>query len=424
MAIKKKKISDYTFDKTNINKGSEFGDSLLEKSMRETGLGRSVLADKNGVLIAGNKTLQKAAELGFTDIIEVETDGKQLVVVKRNDLDINTADGAKMKILDNTVSKHNYVEDADVMEAVCEEYELEPVQFGLTVPEKDLSDFDDNFDALPPAEPITKTGDLYEIEQHRLLCGDSTKEEDVKKLMQGQKADITIQSPPYNINKVTKFVGNKYINDKDAKSNIEYLKLLELSTTHAVNNSVFSFVNIQSIAGNKISVIDYLAILKNWFCDYIIWDKMQAEPAMGMNILNSRFEFVLVFAESAKRKIGVKKFRGNLENIIFIKSRQGNEFSKVHKAIYPVAFPAYFIENFSVQSCLDLFIGCGTTMVAAHQLNRKCYGMEIAPNYCDVIVARMIKLIMAGGTALPSIRRNGVALNQAEIQRYLENISA
>ena len=68
------------------------------------------------------------------------------------------------------------------------------------------------------------------------------------------------------------------------------------------------------------------------------------------------------------------------------------DFAQVHKATYPVAFAAYFIENFSVQSCMDLFCGTGTTMVASHQLNRKCYGMEIEPKYCQVIINRMKKL--------------------------------
>lgn len=120
MAIKKRKISDLKFDDRNINKGSEFGQSLLEKSMRETGLGRSILTDKNNVIIAGNQTAQKASELGFEEIIEVETNGKQLVVVKRTDLDINTPEGIRAKILDNTVSKHNYIEDAQLLPVLCE----------------------------------------------------------------------------------------------------------------------------------------------------------------------------------------------------------------------------------------------------------------------------------------------------------------
>lgn len=131
----KKKITDYHFDNRNINLGSEFGDALLEKSLREAGAGRSILSDKNGVIIAGNKTLQKATEIGITKIIEVETDGTELVVVKRNDLSIDSAAGTRLKILDNTVSKHNYVEDADVVEVICEEYQFEnPVALGLGEP--------------------------------------------------------------------------------------------------------------------------------------------------------------------------------------------------------------------------------------------------------------------------------------------------
>lgn len=124
MQTKKAKISDLKFDNHNINKGSEFGNSLLEKSLREVGAGRSVLLDKNGILIAGNKTVEKAGELGFEDVLIVPTNGKTIIAVQRTDIDINSPEGAKMKILDNTVSKHNYVEDAEVAEMVCEEAEI------------------------------------------------------------------------------------------------------------------------------------------------------------------------------------------------------------------------------------------------------------------------------------------------------------
>jgi hypothetical protein len=145
MAKKIKKISDLVFDKKNINKGSEYGTYLLEKSLKELGAGRSVLADKNGVLIAGNKTVEKFHEIGMDKIKVVETDGNELVVVQRVDLDINSAEGAKMKILDNTVSKHNYIEDVEVAEAVCEEFEIEAVELGLTKPFKEDEDIDKFF---------------------------------------------------------------------------------------------------------------------------------------------------------------------------------------------------------------------------------------------------------------------------------------
>lgn len=136
--VKNKKISDYTFDTKNINKGSEFGSMLLEKSIRDYGLGRSMLADKNGVMIAGNKTLAKAGELGMEKVVEIETDGTELIIVKRKDLSIDSDAGTKLKILDNTVSKHNYVEDAEIVEVICEEYQIEnPVALGL-------GEFDEN----------------------------------------------------------------------------------------------------------------------------------------------------------------------------------------------------------------------------------------------------------------------------------------
>lgn len=128
---KKTTMADLKFDDRNINKGSEEGTDLLEKSIQEVGLTRSVVTDKNNVLIAGNKTVEAAMNLGYERIIEVESDGRDLIVVKRTDLDIKSAKGVKAKILDNTVSKKNYVEDAEVSEAICEEYGLDPETYGL-----------------------------------------------------------------------------------------------------------------------------------------------------------------------------------------------------------------------------------------------------------------------------------------------------
>jgi hypothetical protein len=139
--VTNRKITEYHFDSQNINKGSEYGDSLLEKSIQEAGLGRSVLSDKNNILIAGNKTLQKAAELGFTKVVEIETDGKELVVVKRKDLDINTAQGIRHKILDNTVSKHNYREDAEMVATLVEPAEITNLnEYGLSSIDKEDGD--------------------------------------------------------------------------------------------------------------------------------------------------------------------------------------------------------------------------------------------------------------------------------------------
>lgn len=157
MAITRKKITDYTFDDQNINKGSVRGDELLEKSINEIGLARSAVADKNGNFIAGNKTAAKALALGITNVIEVETTGDELVVVKRKDLDINTPDGIKAKILDNTVSKHNYVESVKVAEAMATAASIEDYDaYGLT--RKAMIDRNVDF---KPKPQMHKKGDFY-----------------------------------------------------------------------------------------------------------------------------------------------------------------------------------------------------------------------------------------------------------------------
>jgi len=271
---------------------------------------------------------------------------------------------------------------------------------------EELEAEEDDFDVELPEEPKTVLGDLYEIGEHRLLCGDSTDSEQVAKLMNGEKAEISFTSPPYNAGKTPTEVkmgkNSKYANDNDNKTETEYLNLLVDFTNNTLLFSEYSFVNIQSLSGNKTALIDFLYNMKSFYADTLIWQKQNAQPAMAENVLNSQFEYIHVFSHKANRHIGTKKFRGTLSNVLDI-SKQNKNAVKEHNATFPVDFAAHFVSNFCELSVLDLFLGSGTTMVAAHQLKRKCYGMELDPKYCDVIINRMIKLD-------PDLRikRNGV----------------
>ncbi|MVM36067.1 hypothetical protein GO755_39000 [Spirosoma sp. HMF4905] len=133
MTAKKKleTIKDLKPDLRNANRGTEFGTALLEKSIREVGLGRSVLADKNGNLIGGNKTTEMAQSLGIEEIIVVHSDGKKLVVVQRDDLDIDSPEGRTMALLDNQVGKVNLDFDADVIKDLGDEFNLDITGMGL-----------------------------------------------------------------------------------------------------------------------------------------------------------------------------------------------------------------------------------------------------------------------------------------------------
>ena len=109
----KRKISDLIPDHANANKGTERGRYALEASLRQYGAGRSILLDKNGRIIAGNKTVEVAADVGLDDVLIVQTDGKQIVAVQRTDLDIDSVEGRGLAYADNRVGQLSLDWDAE-----------------------------------------------------------------------------------------------------------------------------------------------------------------------------------------------------------------------------------------------------------------------------------------------------------------------
>ena len=116
-----KRITDYKPLKRNPNKGTQRGSGILEQSVRELGAGRSILVDKNGIILAGNHAQEAFVNAGMEDVIEVETDGNQIVVVKRTDLDADSTAGKKMAIMDNRTSEQGLAWDAVVLEDLLNE---------------------------------------------------------------------------------------------------------------------------------------------------------------------------------------------------------------------------------------------------------------------------------------------------------------
>lgn len=120
-------------DDKNFNKGTEYGDHLMDESLRKFGLGRSVLLDKNDRIIAGNKTTEKAAELGFEKVVVVETDGNTLVAVKRNDIDLDSQKGRELALADNATSKANLSWDEDMIMQCAEQFDFDPEEWGVSM---------------------------------------------------------------------------------------------------------------------------------------------------------------------------------------------------------------------------------------------------------------------------------------------------
>lgn len=134
--VKQTKIDELIPDDKNFNKGTEYGNSLIEKSLRKFGAGRSVLIDKNNRIIAGNKTIENASAIGLDDVIVVETDGKKIVAVKRTDIDLDSKEGRELALADNQTSAVNFSIDEDVLKDVSDELEIDLGEWGITFDEE------------------------------------------------------------------------------------------------------------------------------------------------------------------------------------------------------------------------------------------------------------------------------------------------
>lgn len=130
--VEQQKIADLIPDDRNFNRGKEFGQHLIEKSLRELGAGRSILIDKNNRIIAGNKTTENAAAIDMEDVIVVETDGTKLVAVKRTDIDLDSEQGRRMALADNATSAANLEWDEDALKAMEQEMDnFDPEEWGV-----------------------------------------------------------------------------------------------------------------------------------------------------------------------------------------------------------------------------------------------------------------------------------------------------
>lgn len=133
--IEEAKIQNLVFDDKNFNKGTEYGEHLMDESLRKFGLGRSILIDKNNRIIAGNKTAEKAGELGFEKVVIVETDGNTIVAVKRKDIDLDSKKGRELALADNATSKANLSWDEDIIMQCSEQFEFDPEEWGVSMSE-------------------------------------------------------------------------------------------------------------------------------------------------------------------------------------------------------------------------------------------------------------------------------------------------
>lgn len=160
--ISEAKIDQLIPDDLNANKGTEFGQHLMDKSFRELGAGRSILLDRNGRIIAGNKSTEMAASIGMDDVIIVETDGTKLVAVKRIDIDLDSEKGRSMALADNATSKANLAWDNEALVAIQSQWDVDLEDWGIRKFEPQTEDINpDDFDDF--SKNIAENSDEFSI---------------------------------------------------------------------------------------------------------------------------------------------------------------------------------------------------------------------------------------------------------------------
>ena len=371
-------VADLRQDERNYRKHSEENKKRIKKSIDECGLGRSVVVDADGVLVAGNGVQSVLPE--DTPIRIVETDGTELVVVKRTDLHEGDERRKKLALADNATSD-NVEWDFDAMAA--DGWDEEAVaEFGVEWTEdeeegKQQEAKEDDFDIDKPVETVCKKGDIWQLGNHRLMCGDSTDAGSVALLMDGEKAQLLLTDPPYGISVVSK---DGSVGGGDLCAVGVYSPVIGDETTETAEKSFKvgqQFADKQIIFGGNYFT-SFLPQSDGW----LIWDK-RGESGIRNNFADGEMAWCSFHTP-------VRIYHQLWVGMI----KQDEHEKRVHPTQKPVRMLSEIMTDFSTDkdSILDLFGGSGTTLIAAEQLNRKCYMMELDPHYCDVIIARWEKL--------------------------------
>jgi DNA modification methylase len=359
-------VKDDKFKKL-VNSIKEFPD-MLDK--------RPIIVNEDMIVLGGNMRLKACNEAGLKEIPIIVTDW--------------TEEQQRQFIIKDNLGYGEW--DWDMIANEWDENELN--EWGLDIPnfEGDMVELDaveDDFDAPEGGlETDIVLGDLFEIGEHRLLCGDSTDSDSVAKLMDGKKADMVLTDPPYNVN----YGSNNNPNWKQGDRSIE--------------NDNMSGKEFKEFIQGVVSNIKL-------FCDGVVYcfGAQGADGRIMFSVLDENLHNsgTIIWLKD-RLVLGRSKYHNKYEPCWFGWNKSGETFTDdrsltnvfeckrpTKSDLHPTMKPIELLEmplnhNPKAKSVLDLFLGSGSTMVAAHQLKRKCYGMELDPKYCQVIVDRMRKL--------------------------------
>lgn len=380
--------------KSNPNNPRVIKDSNFEKLVRSIKEFpkmlkiRPIVVNDDMIVLGGNMRLKACKEAGL----------KEVPIIKASEL---TEDEQRQFIIKDNVSGGEW--DWDMLTSDWDTEKLE--EWGLEVPDglsvEELEAEEDDYEMPEEVHTDIVLGDLFEIGEHRLLCGDSTDSDAVAKLMNGEKADMVFTDPPYAIYGSSTGVGDDIA---DTKMIQPFFRQLFYNMHLYLDGHFYVCCDWRTYPLLNDLLSQAYFKVKNM----IVWDKVNM--GMGMFYRNQHELIITGYPRTNHIKLRGKKTYGDIQdsNVWSIK----REYQKQHGAQKPVETAERAIRNSSNDGdlVLEFFAGSGTTMVASHQLKRKCYGMELDPKYCQVIIDRMKQLD-------PSliIKKNGVVVESLSV---------
>ena len=385
-----KKTADLLPYARNARTHSDDQVSQLAASIKEFGFNNPVAVDADGMILCGHGRVMAAKRLGLDEVPTVclshlsETQVKAYILAD-NKLALNAGwdnDLLKIELEDLKES------DFDLNLTGFTDDELKNILIDDPTEAKE-----DIFDSEPPEVAKSQLGDIWTLGEHRLMCGDSTSENDVKALMQDEKIDLVFTDPPYGIN-VVSADGKVGSPDFGIAKKGKYKQVLADDTTETAQKAyeVFSKFCDKKIIWGGNYFLSFLPLSDSW----IIWDK-RCESGIKNTFADAEMAWCSFHTP-------VRIYHQLWNGMI----REGEHEKRVHPTQKPIKMLGEVLQDFTKESdiILDCFGGSGSTLIACEQLKRKCRMIEYEPFYIDVIIQRWQKL-----TGKEAVRQDGIKFN-------------
>ena len=371
-------IKEYENNPRNNDNAVEY----VARSIKDFGFKIPIIVDKNNVIVAGHTRYKAAKELNLTEVPCIVAD------------DLTDEQIKAFRLVDN--------KSAELAEWNLEllNIELENIHdIDMNLYNFELSELldnviEDDYEIELPEEPKTKHGDIYKLGNHYLMCGDSTKESDVAKLMNNNKADLFLTDPPYNV-----ALGNHDTPETARQRHRRTDGLIIMNDKMSDNDFLDFLTKCFSIAKDN---------MKDG-ASFYIWHADNESLTFRQALKNSGLELrqTLIWNKNAIT-LGRQDYQWKHEPCLYgwkdgashswfsdrsqptVLDFKKPSRSEDHPTMKPIELFAYQIKNSSKVNdiVLDTFGGSGTSIIACEQLNRLCFTMELDPRYCDVIVDR------------------------------------